>query len=209
MTGWIRRDVCRDARRPVLRRVWVLAGRGGTRDADHGIITGSSRAFGRQTCSMHACMHSWIHTYAYMQVLGMEFSKAYDDWKERKKLEQQTEKLLKKRNLLMKGLEAQRSGLGEAASRAGHQDAKGEQVTGLSVDAEGLSAVDFTEDELSKGEKKRMIVDMQLAMNASEAGMSEDRIQQCIGPEARMQVRRCVKDCALKSTHHSTLLSNP
>ena len=143
-------------------------------------------------------MHSWIHTYAYMQVLGMEFSKAYDDWKERKKLEQQTEKLLKKRNLLMKGLEAQRSGLGEAASSAGHQDAKGEQVAGLSVDAEGLSAVDFTEDELSKGEKKRMIVDMQLAMNASEAGMSEDRIQQCIGPEARMQVRRCVKDCAFK-----------
>lgn len=191
MTGWIWRDVCRDARRPVLRRVWVLAGRGGTRDADHGIIARVSTRLWLAGMP-RACMHDWIHTYAYMQVLGMEFSKAYDDWKERKKLEQQTEKLLKRRNLLMKGLEAQRSGLGEVASRAGHQDAKGEEVAGLSVDAEGLSAVDFTEDELSKGEKKRMIVDMQLAMNASEAGMSEDRIQQCIGPEARMQVSRCV-----------------
>ena len=48
-----------------------------------------------------------------------------------------------------------------------------------------MSSADQHETLLSPEEKKRFIIDMQLAMKAAESGMTTEAIASLIGPEAR------------------------
>jgi len=130
-------------------------------------------------------------------VIGNEFSKAFEDFKDQQK--EQAERNARARTF---ALMAKTAGEGEVEE----EEAEGTREEG-EREAGGAEEHVHDEIELDHAAKKRFIVDMQLAINASREGMASDTIARMLGPEARQQLAKQELALALKSA--STALQPP
>lgn len=130
-------------------------------------------------------------------VIGNEFSKAFEDFKDQQK--EQAERNARARTF---GLMAKTAGEGE-------EEEEREEGTRDEREREAGGAEEHVEDEIEfdHAAKKRFIVDMQLAINASREGMASGTIARMLGPEARQQLAKQELAQALKSA--STALEPP